>query len=728
MKPRSLRNQLVEHFELHVDGTRALRATLAFGIPLAIAHALHRPTDAIFVSLTALNLSQPDLRGAYHVRVVLLAAMTAIAAASAFLGVACADSTLAAVLAMGALALLGGVWRHLSADYGPSAAVSSALLFLLGLSVHGGWQGSLHLAGLAAAGGAVATLLHAVYWLVRPQHALRNAVAETWVALSDMVLSMRPAVPRGAPAPASGIDGRERDLRAALDRTFLILREAQNPRQAVLLAHLEEMRLEAVHVSMRAVALNAAIEAVLIRPEFARCLPAIDSVVKALSDAARSVALTLIMHRDEDYAASSLRLRRCRHLIRAAAEQVGAVPSGGADAAQLTAALEQLEQLLPHTQSSVAETAGHAIRGIGLLPGLSEIGGLSLRSLGAWMRPSARPDPLLVRHAARMAALTMIAVAIYKGFDVAHGYWIALTILVVLQPDFGSTRQRAGARIAGTLAGSIFASGLLLIRMPLPVIDALAAVTAFFFSYYLRRRYRVAVFFVTVYLILITETLADVSLDFMFVRVFATLLGGGMALIAAFLFWPVWEREKFSTLLAAAIRANQAFLQSLTAGAGPPTSAASAPLLARRKAENANRNLSASLERMMGEPVAHREFPERSATLATYNQRLTRALTALAVQLSHALGSADPALSGFAAQVAAMIGDLAGVVEGGFGEPATAELAGRLATLESQFAVCPSRDAPGAAAAGSPGGLALAQLAKAIAEVRAMTLAMGMAA
>lgn len=721
MNPSRLRNTLVERFELHVDGARAVRATLAFGLPLAAAHALNRPADAIFVSLAALNLSQPDLRGSYHVRFMILGAMTTIAAGSALLGVSFAGSTPWAVAAMGALALLGGLWRHLSADYGPSAAVSSALLFLLGLSQHGGWAGGLHMALLVAIGGGVATLLHAVYWVVRPQHALRNAVAETWVALSDMILAMRPDARAAAAGPRTAVDARERDLRAALDRTFLILKDAGNPRQAVLLAHLEESRIEVVHLSMRAVALNAALEEVLARPEFARCLPALDSVVKSLGDAARSVALTLIMHREEDFAASSVRLRRCQHLVRAASEQVAAVPSGGPGAAQLQAALGQIERILPRTLSAVAETAGHAVRGIGLLAGLADIGALPLKSLGAWVRPSPRPDRLLVRHAVRMAVLTMAAVAIYKGLDVPHGYWIALTILVVLQPDFGSTRQRAGARIAGTVGGSLVASALLWRRMPLSVIDALACVTAFFFSYYLRRSYRVAVFFVTVYLVLITETLAPVSRDFMFVRIFCTLLGGGMALAAALLFWPVWERQKFSTLLAAAIRANQAFLESL-AGA-PALPATPGPLMARRRAENANRNLAASLARMMGEPEAQREFPQRSAALATYNQRMTRALTALAVHLGEKPWGGEAAVASLALELGAAIGGLAGAVESGYAEPRVAAIAEALERLESGLAGCPA-----AGPAGSPAGLALAQLAKTIAEARAMTLAMRMGA
>ena len=46
---------------------------------------------------------------------------------------------MAATLAMGMLALLGGVWRHFSGDYGPRLAVVSGLL--LGGSLVVVWAG-----------------------------------------------------------------------------------------------------------------------------------------------------------------------------------------------------------------------------------------------------------------------------------------------------------------------------------------------------------------------------------------------------------------------------------------------------------------------------------------------------------------------------------------------------------------------------------------------------------
>jgi uncharacterized membrane protein YccC len=709
---------------LRADATRAARAMVAFAVPWLVCHELQRPAEALFISMTAMNLSLPDLRGAYRVRIGILAAMILVAVGSAWLGVWCAPHPLGAVLAMGAVAVLGAVWRHLSADYGPSMAVSSALLFLLGLSQSGGWRDGMDLAALAGLGGAFAALLHACHWWFRPQHGLRYSVAETCVAASDLVAAMRPGSATDPFARSQTIAKREGELRAALDRTFVILGAAKSPQQAALLAHLEEVRREVVHLAMRMIALNTSLEPILEHPDAERFLPVVDSVLKALSDAARSAAITLIMHRAENFAASDVRLRRCEHLIKTLDERLAAVPAADVAVCQVRVALTQVEQELPRLRQVLRQTVDYAVPLRFLSAGLPDLSARSVQSLGAWIRPAARLDPVLIRHGARMAVFTMIAVALYKYFDLSRGYWIAFTIMVVLQPDYGSTRQRAGARIAGTVGGIVLAGVLLWIQPSPLVVDALASAMAFLFAYHLRRNYGLAIFFVTINLVLVTDTLTPVRHDFMMERVLATLLGGGLALVAARIFWPIWEGRNFPALLAAAIRANRAFLLALSPWLGLPMGDVPELLMAKRRAENANRVVAASVERLLGEPAGLRENPERAAALATYNQRVTRALTVLAVQLPAAAAQNDSATSARVERLSAVLEHLAQVVEQGLDEARVALVTTELLSLESDFTATsnsplgrPSVQAPSVS-------LTQVQLAKTIAEIRAMTLAL----
>ncbi|MDB6067783.1 MAG: hypothetical protein JWR26_3991 [Pedosphaera sp.] len=722
---RQLTNGLFGRFALRLDVGRAIRATVALMIPLVICHWLGRPADALFIGITAQNLSLPDFRGAYRFRLFILLVMTMVSACSALLGVACAGSVIWATLAMGAIALINGVWRHLSADYGPSLSVTSALLFLLGLAQPGGLPAGLHLAGLAGLGGLGAMLLHAVLWLVRPQHPLRYAVAETWVAASDLVASMRVSAAKPARGGSELFASRERELRASLDRTFLILSGAGSGKESPLTTHLEEMRREVVHFAMRVMALNTAMESVVERPEFKSSLPILDSVLKALGDAARSVAVTLIVHRHENLAASSVRLRRCEHLVRVLDEQIALLPAGDLNVAQLRAVLEQILQVLPRIRVALSETVDQRSARFHFPVTLPELGARPLRSLAGWVNPATHLDPVLVRHALRMALLTMVAVGMYKGFKIPRGYWIAFTIMVVLQPDYGSTRQRAGQRIGGTLAAVVIASALLWIQMPWYLLDAFIAITSFGFAYFLTRRYGLAIFFVTIMIVLLMETTALVHVDLTIARLLSTLLGGGLALLGARAFWPIWAREKFPALLAAAIRANKTYLQALSLSFSKSAAGTrDMIMMAKRRAENANRFVAASLERLLSEPVGRREKAERDAALTTYNQRVTRALSGIAIHLEDGGAIDDPAMSAVIGKMVDALEKLAQAVEVDYESSAIAKLAAELGTVEVDISKAAATAPQGAGMMTPRISLIRAQVAKTVAEMRVMTLAM----
>ena len=73
--------RFVDHESLQPDLGRALRATVAFMVPLLLAATGRWSFEVTFVALAAQNIAMVDLRGAYALRFGLLLAMTAILAA-----------------------------------------------------------------------------------------------------------------------------------------------------------------------------------------------------------------------------------------------------------------------------------------------------------------------------------------------------------------------------------------------------------------------------------------------------------------------------------------------------------------------------------------------------------------------------------------------------------------------------------------------------------------------
>lgn len=710
-------HRLFEHSVLKTDVARALRSSVAFvgawGVCLVTGHAGVAP----FMATAAQNIALADVRGDYHARFAILLLMTLVMAAYAWTGTLVGANPVSATLMMGAVGLMGGVWRHLSGDYGPSLAIVSALLFLIALAQPGSWATGAALAGWIALGGAGAIALQMAAWFFRPQHALRHAVAENWVAASDLITALRTETNEGEPCQA-GAANQENTLRATLDRTSQVLAAAAGRKPSPFLAHLGITTHLAARLATRAAAFSTAWEPLRPRPEFVGMGPTVDSVLRALANAARSAALTLITHRAEQFVSLQVRLRRCEHLIRVLDERLQQVPVVDSDLTQARQALGQLGEMLPEIRQTLGETADHTGPGNSFPLRLPELGGFSLRALGSWLNRAPQLDPTLVRYAARMGVVTMLAVAIYEWARVPHGYWIAFTALVVLQPDYGSTRQKAGQRIVGTIAGSLLGSALLWVKLPLGVMLTLAGVMAFCFGYFLRRRYGLAVFFVTLMLVMITEAVVPVHLDFTASRLLSNVAGGGMALLAALFFWPRWERAQFPPIMAGAVRANHAYLAALARRlpAGEPFTGDA--IHKKRQAERANSLAAASLQRLLGEPSARRENVECAAALAAYNQRITRALTVLALQLNRRERLAGPELPAIVQIISEALERLARLVEAGSSADAIEARAGTVKAVDA----C-RHNAPNAAPA-TAAGLAFNQLVKVATEIDAMALAL----
>jgi uncharacterized membrane protein YccC len=156
----------------------------------------------------------------------------------------------------------------------------------------------------------------------------------------------------------------------------------------------------------------------------------------------------------------------------------------------------------------------------------------------------------------------------------------------------------------------------------------------FCFGFYLKRRYAVAVVFITLAVVLLTEAHGPVPLAFTIERLTTTLAGGVLALIAALWFWPVWERVRLRPILAKALQANRDLLRLIgerLAGGGTYDDVA---IAAKRRAESENSAVFSSLQRMMGDPRNQQHGLKQVAAYANGNQRITRALTVIAVQLS----------------------------------------------------------------------------------------------
>jgi uncharacterized membrane protein YccC len=65
---------------------------------------------------------------------------------------------------------------------------------------------------------------------------------------------------------------------------------------------------------------------------------------------------------------------------------------------------------------------------------------------------------IATQHTSRVAIVGALDALVMDILKVNHGFWLAMTSLIVLQPNFGHTLQRSLQRARGTLAGGVLAS------------------------------------------------------------------------------------------------------------------------------------------------------------------------------------------------------------------------------------------------------------------------------
>jgi uncharacterized membrane protein YccC len=143
-------------------------------------------------------------------------------------------------------------------------------------------------------------------------------------------------------------------------------------------------------------------------------------------------------------------------------------------------------------------------------------------------------DSPSLRHALRWGIALGASVAIYRFVDLqGHGYWIPLTVLFVLKPSTADTWERMAMRAVGTIAGLIVATAVAeaLGVSPVPVAIALAFAGCLAYAL-LALEYALFTAAITVFVVLLTDSLGEAALKAADQRALATVIGLAVAACA----------------------------------------------------------------------------------------------------------------------------------------------------------------------------------------------------
>ncbi len=142
-------------------------------------------------------------------------------------------------------------------------------------------------------------------------------------------------------------------------------------------------------------------------------------------------------------------------------------------------------------------------------------------------------------HAVAMAVVVGVIVLVLGLVDVPHGYWIAMTMTVVLRPYGRETRTVARQRVGGTTLGAALALALSLLLPPWAAILVGAGLLVLVVANALLGRYAQQVTFLTPLIVLLGSAGAQDAVGVAVERVAATVLGAALASAIALALWRV---------------------------------------------------------------------------------------------------------------------------------------------------------------------------------------------
>ena len=630
--------------EWRPDLARATRAATGLMLPLLLAGTGQIPLHLIFAAIAAQNTAMADVRGSYSLRLAILSSGGMLLGLAAALGSMSSQNLSMALFFAGVMAVIAGLLRHLSSDYGPPLAVPAVLIFLMASAGPSDHPDVLSHAVSTWSGGALGIVLQMALWPFRPQHPLRRATAECWQEAANLVSIFNSDQPKATKGQA--IATQQAHLRVTLDQTLMTLNAATSKRMRPLVARLERLHLLGARFLTHVLALDTALETRGLERRLGETSGAFHPVFQSLENVARAVALTIVSRQPSYLTSLEVRLRRLTNLLIAASTQVNARMESLPHGTNLVEILSQIERLVPEVKAAVRETVNRASERGAFSLELLDLHTWRLGTLRAALNLSPRLDRSLMRYILRLGSLLVPSMLVHSWFGIPHGYWLGLTLVVVMQPDYGSTRQRAAERVLGTLFGSVLASALLFLKLPHLVLLAAIGVNSFLFALFLKRRYDVAVVFLTLLVVLLTETGGPIDWRLSTERVVCTLAGGGLALLAAHFFWPSWEKDRFQPLMRKALLANCGYIELLCRRLREGTGRGEELIPAKRRLESANSEVFASLRRMYGEPKNRADILQDAAAMANGNVRLTRVLNVLLLHLTNRPAPvSDPGLS-----------------------------------------------------------------------------------
>ncbi|CAJ0707177.1 FUSC family protein [Ralstonia holmesii] len=161
-----------------------------------------------------------------------------------------------------------------------------------------------------------------------------------------------------------------------------------------------------------------------------------------------------------------------------------------------------------------------------------------------------------------------ISMAVAAGLWIAdhlpyasHGYWVLLTIVVILKPTFSMTRQRNFDRVLGTLIGCVIAAVILRFTHSTWILMGVLYLSTAASAAFVTVRYRYTAIAACVQVLIQINLLLPGSKGAIGERLVDTLIGAAIATAFSYVL-PAWEYRNLPKLVDDVLRSNRRFIEA----------------------------------------------------------------------------------------------------------------------------------------------------------------------
>jgi uncharacterized membrane protein YccC len=644
--------RILSHFDhSKIDPSLALRNTAGVLIPLIVGFALGMPRGGLAMASGALNVSYSDGHDPFPQRARRMLISTLWCAIAIFLGAITGHRNIEAVFVATAWAFIAGMLVAVGTTAADVGVISMVLLVVYAAQPLTPRQAA-EAGALALAGGLLQTALSIALWPVRRYDPELRALGNLFLELASA--AGRPAQAASAP-PVTAATTLAQDAISAL-RTDTSL---ESVRFRALLSQAERIRLSIMMLARLRLRLQRE------RQDH----PAIDSISDYLANASeilRSIGNALIENKKIGLGADRVALGvaltyqlRSRHSVESRSGFLEAV---------LQDVQYQMDALSGQLRAVIDLANNASVEGAEEFKKRERHQPLWLRfsSIIATLHANLTLSSMAFRHALRLAFAVAIGDALGRDFDWRRSYWIPMTIVLVLKPEFATTFTRGVLRVTGTILGLLLATALF---HYLSIHAAMDVVLIGVFMFLMRSvgpaNYGVFAAMISALVVLLLTINGVSPKEVILARGLNTAVGGLLALLA-YLAWPSWERTRIRNNIAELLKAYLEYFSTVAHSYIEKETVGLAIERSRQNARTARTNLEGSLERLAAEPGVTSDQLNRINAILASSHRFAHSVMALeaGLPLTPAM-PARPEFRVFAADVETMLALLEEILSGG---------------------------------------------------------------